>query len=106
MAALQKNVVGNQLLALGMEDSCEPLQQFTDIRRWLKGRSPWSGKTLWSRAASNDILGLHKAAATAAQKVEKSALLIRTPEIAFVQHQQQSLTEIGDGTDHCEFRLT
>ena len=87
-----------------MQDGGQPLQQFIDVWSRLQGASTRLGNRLWCGAASHHIGSRHQPSASAAQHLKQASLLLGTPQIPFVQHQQQPFPQSCQGLQHRHLR--
>ena len=104
LSALQKNVVGNQFLPVRMQNGRQPLQQFIDVWSRLQRTSTRSRNRLRCSAAGHHICGGQEPFASAAQQLQQAPLLLGTPQIPFVQHQQQTFAQPCQGPQHRHLR--
>ena len=103
LAALQKNVVGQQFFPLLAQHLGEPAQQRFDFRQWLKRLCAWPGDALGGGAGAQDILACHQSCAAATQQLHQSAFLGLAAQIAFVEHQERAFAQIAKPLEHLKF---
>ena len=79
LAALQQQVVGNQLLAVGMQHRGDATQEGLHLGVRLQGPATGHRHTLGGGTGGNDILGSDPTSGALAQQVEQPGLLLFAP---------------------------
>ena len=103
MAALQEQVVGDQLLPVGVEHRSDPPQQGFHFRPRLQRQTSRPGDALGRGAGGHHILGLQHLPAAFAQPLQQPLLLLFAAQVALVEHEQQPLAQAGEGLIQLRF---